>query len=121
MDCSVDACLACVVLYFKRPLTPLDLTNHPFTHETQNAHTHAHTQLTHTGRKTIQIGIQTARGTGLSIKQYCGEHPSILMFLANATIHAECAQKDFGTMGVYSPYGSLFMCPPPPPPPQDGN
>ena len=68
-------------------------------------------------RQSIQVGIQTARGTGLNIKQYCGEHPSILMFLANATIYAECDKKSFGTMGVYTPYGALFMCPPPPPPP----
>lgn len=68
-------------------------------------------------RQTIQVGIQTARGTGLSIKQYCSEHPSILMFLANATIYAECDKKSFGTMGVYTPYGALFMCPPPPTPP----
>lgn len=67
--------------------------------------------------KTIQVGIKTVKGTALKINDYCKSHPSILMFLSNATVEATSEYRDFGTKGVYSPYGAFFMCPPPPPPP----
>jgi hypothetical protein len=67
------------------------------------------------GRKILNVGIATQKGTGLSIKQYCQTHANIIMFLSNASIHGTSKYKDFGTMGVYSPMGAIFMCPPPPP------
>lgn len=67
--------------------------------------------------KNIQVGIKTAKGSALKINDYCKSHPSILMFLSNATVEATSEYKNFGTKGVYSPFGAFFMCPPPPPPP----
>ena len=67
--------------------------------------------------KIIQVGIKTAKGSALKINDYCKSHPSILMFLSNATVEATSEYRDFGTKGVLSPYGAFFMCPPPPPPP----
>jgi hypothetical protein len=66
--------------------------------------------------KTIQVGIKTVKGSALKINDYCKSHPSILMFLSNATVEATSEYRDFGTKNVFSPYGAFFMCPPPPPP-----
>lgn len=65
--------------------------------------------------KIIEVGIATAKGSALRIKDYCTSHPSILMFLSNATVEATSKYRDFGVRSVYSPYGAFFMCPTPPP------
>lgn len=65
----------------------------------------------------IQVSIKMAKGSALKINDYCKSHPSILMFLSNATVEATSKYRDFGVRGVYSPFGAFFMCPPPPPPP----
>ena len=70
------------------------------------------------GHKIINVGIATPKGTGLNIQKYCSTHPNILMYLANATVEATSTHKDFGTMGVFAPFGAFFMCPEKP---DDGN